>query len=144
MDVNTEYLGLTLFGEARGEPIEGIIGVGSVIRNRVQLRFMNAKSYSDVCRAHEQFSCWNTNDLNYPVLMSYKDMIDTGQVVNDIFFRQCLFIANGIINWDLRDNTRGATHYVSTTLYHSQTAPLWVSTAKKMIELGNHTFLIAH
>ena len=31
---DVQILALTLFGEARSEPIEGIVGVGCVIRNR--------------------------------------------------------------------------------------------------------------
>ena len=48
---------VTLFGEARGEPVEGLIAVGSVIRNRVKAaRF--GSTYRAVCLARWQFSCW--------------------------------------------------------------------------------------
>jgi hypothetical protein len=53
-------LALTLYGEARGEPIEGIIAVGCVIRNRVndtKKRWPN--TYRGVCLQPWQFSALN-------------------------------------------------------------------------------------
>ena len=53
-----EALTLTLYGEARGEPIEGLIGVAMVIRNRVRDKYRGAVNYEEVCLAPAQFSCW--------------------------------------------------------------------------------------
>lgn len=144
MDVNIENFALTLFGEARGEPIEGIVAVASSIRNRLQLQYRGAKTYTDVCRAPAQYSCWNTNDPNYATLMQYKQRLENGESIPDIYFRQCLFIAQGIADWALRDNTRGATHYLSTLLLHSERAPLWAINGRKTAEIGAHTFIISN
>ena len=61
-----ELVGLTLYGEARGEPIEGIVAVGCVIRNRVKFE----GSFYAVCLKPRQFSCWNQDDPNYSVLLN--------------------------------------------------------------------------
>lgn len=133
---------LTIFGEARGEPIEGIVGVASVIRNRMQLQFHGVKNYTDTCIASKQFSCWNPKDPNYPILKDMQKKLESGIPIPDIGFRQCLLVAKGIIDWDLRDNTRGATHYLTSNLYHTN-PPAWASSGKVTLALGAHTFLIA-
>src|SRR5258707_944915 len=46
---DNEVLSLTLIGEARGEPIEGIIAVGCVIRIRMHHSPAKYHNYSDVC-----------------------------------------------------------------------------------------------
>jgi N-acetylmuramoyl-L-alanine amidase len=143
-----QVVGLTLFGEARGEPIESIVGVASVIRNRFQLAWMGKRSYSEVCLTAYQFSCWNENDPNRRILGMMIAKLVNKEKINDIFYRQCEFVGSGIINWDLRDNTKCATHYMETHLFHSPTPPTnvekLVSVAKVTVEYGNHTFFIAH
>jgi hypothetical protein len=54
---DVQILALTLFGEARSEPIEGIVGVGCVIRNRVTAGLdWWGEGYRGVCLAPYEFS----------------------------------------------------------------------------------------
>lgn len=140
---NDDILGLTLIGEARGEPIESIVGVASVIRNRFQLKYGGQLDYPSVCLAKNQFSCWNTNDPNYNYLLRVADLINKGLSITDISLNQCFLVAQGIIDWKIKDNTKGATHYLSLNLYHSSSCPIWAKTGKVTVTLGNHIFLIA-
>ena len=134
---DTIVLGLTLYGEARGEPIESIIAVGCVIRNRLMKNF-KYKSYSDVCLEPYQFSCWNENDPNSEKLLEYRKELTTGGIVIDSYLRQCLFLAEGIINYILLDNTRGSLHYVATKILNNP--PSWALRRTNEIVKGNHTF----
>ena len=56
---DTHTVALTLYAEARGEPIEGRIAVANVIRNRVRLQKARyGFSPKQVCLKAHQFSCW--------------------------------------------------------------------------------------
>lgn len=134
-----EIVGLTLIGEARGEPIEGIIAVGNVIKNR----FTNNrtyKSYQEVCLAANQFSCWNNNDPNKGLLIELAAKMLHSEPITDIYLTECIFIARGIIDSMLADNTKGAQYYMVTGLLDSEKAPSWSRNRKNEIVKGNHTF----
>lgn len=141
---DNEIVGLTLYGEARGEPIEGIIAVGSVIRNRLQTHHLGARTYSAVCLALKQFSCWNRDNPEYKLLDGYREKVERGESLPDMYWHQCLFIGSGIVSWDLRDNTKGATHYLRTDEYQSPECPKWAREGRVVATIGNHTFLIAN
>lgn len=129
---NIDVVWLTIFGEARGEPIEGMIAVGCVIRNRVIASKMT-KTYKDVCLAPLQFSCWNENDPNLNEMM-------VAAVGTTPRIREIKFIGAGIYQNMFRDNTSGSTHYLTTRLFH-ENPPTWATSGKVMATIGNHTFL---
>jgi len=135
-----EIVALTLIGESRGEPIEGQVAVGNIIRNR----FHNSKtnqSYTDVCLAPKQFSCWNQDDPNYPVLMEISQKMVAGQVIDNPYYRQCLWVASGIVNWNILDNTFGNEYYMTKVLFDSDKRPSWAKITKKdPIQIGRHVF----
>lgn len=138
MDEHFRILSLTLIGEAIGEPIQGIVGVGSVIRNRV---FALGKTYSQVCLAAKQFSCWNEDEPSRNKLIKMSAGLDTN---TDPYVRQCLYVANGILGTDLLDNTDGCQHYVTRKLYDTLVATNpnhWVNKMKIKVELGKQVFL---
>ncbi|HWY34355.1 MAG TPA: cell wall hydrolase [Nitrosopumilaceae archaeon] len=126
-----DALWLTLFGEARGEPIEGLIAVGCVIRNRVNTQ---KKTYKEICLADNQFSCWNSDDPNLPIMM------DNFYLINPLL-TQIKFISAGIIQQLLLDNTKGATHYLTTSLFKTK-PPRWAMEGKMATIKGNQTFII--
>jgi N-acetylmuramoyl-L-alanine amidase len=136
-----ETLGLTIYGEARGEPIEGQVGVACVIHNRVCSK--QYKNYKEVCLAPQQFSCWNKNDPNYPILIELATKMTNNELVNDPAIRQCLWVAEAIINGIIHDNTKGSVNYMTNSLYESLKCPLWAKTLKVGARLGNHVFLYA-
>jgi spore germination cell wall hydrolase CwlJ-like protein len=54
---------MTIWGEARGEPFDGIAAVASVIHRRAMIRSERSGyplliTISEVCLAHKQFDCW--------------------------------------------------------------------------------------
>jgi spore germination cell wall hydrolase CwlJ-like protein len=134
-----EILALTVIGEARGEPIQGQVAVAASCRNRMHRLPSKYSSYHDVCLEPAQFSCWNEKDANYSFLMELARKMITGQNLTDPYLRQCLLVARGVIGWDIQDNTKGATNYMTNTLFHNG-RPKWASGAKGILEIGNHTF----
>ena len=127
-----EALTLTLWGEARGEPIEGKLGVAAVMRNRLLAHYRGAQTYVDVCMAHAQFSAWrdeasqmNTEQAAYerhpdPVLLL------------------CEEIARATIAGVLPDPTHGANHYWAETI----PPPEWaVDVEPPPVKLGHQFFL---
>lgn len=58
---------LTVYGEARGESLEGKQAVCCVIANRAEKW---NKSIKDICFAKNQFSCYISSDPNYQKLLS--------------------------------------------------------------------------
>ncbi|MCD5986296.1 cell wall hydrolase [Pseudomonas phytophila] len=127
----------TLWGEARGEGLNGQIAVAWTIRNGVDIDLNNdgkpdwwGEGYSGVCLKAYQFSCWNKNDPNYLYLSGAKA----------IPFRelaQARIAADLVIDGKQPDPTRGATHYYATTM---PMAPGWAAKAKQTLKLGRHVF----
>lgn len=130
---NAEILALTIIGEARGEPIEGQVAVGCVIRNRC---LTYKKSYHDICLEPYQFSCWNETDPNRVILDELAKYLINGQHIS---YRQCLWVASGIENFSINDNTAGATYYL-TTRFFTDNRPKWAKDARNQTTLGKQTF----
>ncbi|MCD5970788.1 cell wall hydrolase [Pseudomonas quasicaspiana] len=132
-----DVLARTLWGEARGEGLNGQIAVAWTIRNRVDMDLNNdgkpdwwGEGYSGVCLKPFQFSCWNKNDPNYPFLSGAKA----------IPFRelaQARIAADLVIDGKQPDPTGGATHYYATTM---PKAPAWAAMAKQTMKQGHHIF----
>lgn len=135
-----EVLGLTLIGEVRGEHIEGQVAVGCDIRNRLHGNPTKYKNYSDVCLEPEQYSCWNLNDINYKFLLQLAEELLNSQAISDPYLRQCLWVAQGISDWSIVDNTRNSLHYMTTSLFNSDKRPSWAKNATGIIVIDNQTF----
>jgi N-acetylmuramoyl-L-alanine amidase len=135
----TEIMGLTIIGEARGEPIEGQVAVANVIRNRLG----QYKSYPKVCFAPKQFSCWNETDPNRAYLLRLVNAtILLGREPQAIEIRQCMTIAQAVIHNNFRDNTNGARHYLTKELFDSPKRPKWAASPvnRQVLTIGGHVF----
>ncbi len=55
---------MTLAQEARGESLDGMIGVAEAIRNRANTKFFSDGTIRGTVLKPNQFSGWNTNDPN--------------------------------------------------------------------------------
>lgn len=132
-DRDRDVLARTLYGEARGEGLIGMLAVAWTIRNRVndgQERSWWGEGYAGVCQKPYQFSCWNKGDPNYSSVSGARQ----------IPFReltQCQIAADQVIDGNVPDPTGGATHYYATTLSR---APAWADSAKPTLKLGSHMF----
>lgn len=133
-----QILALTIYGEARGEPIEGQIAVGCVIRNRT-----NGKGFSQICLAPKQFSCWNKSDPNRIILEEIAQKLITKKIIQDTMFDQINWIAKGIINDLIIDNTHGAKNYLTRKLFINN-PPSWAQNVKdEPLTIGKQVFFNA-
>lgn len=135
-------LALTMDGEAESEPVEGQIAVGSVIRSRLADPVRFGATITDVCLKYEQFSCWLPGP-DCTRILAKAAAIESGQTPTDPAFRQLLWLASGILSGDLLDNVAGATHYVTSALYASSSAPSWVRQARVLARKGTQVFMKA-
>ena len=136
---DVQVLGLTIWGEARGEEIEGKIAVGCVIRNRVKDdRWPD--TVKDVCLQPLQFSCWNGGDPNRTALLAIADrFVHHADAKVDALTRECLWVAEGLIRGIVRDRTSGANHYVSRRLWETA-PPRWINGASPTSLIQRHAF----
>ncbi|WP_180966976.1 cell wall hydrolase [Cohaesibacter celericrescens] len=124
-------LARTIYGEARSETQAGKEAVASVVLNRVKSPRWGS-TIATVCLQPWQFSCWNVNDPNYPVI---KDL----QPRSSIAFDLCLSIAKRAASGQLRDNTNGADHYHANYIG----SPSWLKAspnAVMTVQYGAHKF----
>lgn len=135
-----DILARTLWAEARGEGLAGMIAAGWTIRNRVDLDLHNdgkadwwGEGYTAVCTKAWQYSCWNKNDPNYAFVSGAK-AIPAGE------FRQAKLAAETVIGSAAdTDPTQGATHYYSTTM---PKPPVWADPkiSTRTVKIGRHIF----
>jgi len=139
-------LALTLWAEARNQPIEGIVGPACVIRNRLAAypRYRAIEqSYRGVVLAPSQFSCWTPSDTdqNHMKLLTLARRIARGEELTDPAWLECLWVAAGTIDGRIRDRTHGATHYLAQRLYRDN-PPIWATRMRWVADLGSHVFLV--
>lgn len=144
--INTDlnYLVCTVYGEARGEPIEGQIAVANVIKNRA---YASQKTYKDICLAPRQFSCWNQDDPNRSSVLNLLISLEAGDIITDLTIRQIVIICKAIYENGFKDNSHGARNYVSTARYKQAQDrkgkdDQWILSMHPATVLGNHTFLV--
>lgn len=104
-----DILTRTLFGEARGEPVEGQIAVAFVVKNRATWNGAGSwwgHSIAEVCQHPWQFSCWNASDPNSAKLREL--------ATNDPEYQHLSAVAETVVGGVAQDPTNGATHYKVT------------------------------
>jgi spore germination cell wall hydrolase CwlJ-like protein len=117
-----------IFGEAEGEPVEGKIAVANVVRNRVLSPVTWwGETWKTVCLSPYQFSCFGERDD--AIEEAYSDWH-----ANKIM-RECRWVAAGIINGDIQDNTFGATNYHAIYV-----EPEWAKSLKLTARICRHLF----
>lgn len=132
----------TLYGEAAGEPIEGIIAVACVIRNRASVSPARwwGSGYKAVCLKPGQFSCWwETNENTARVYQLAEALLTKQPIGMETLIAELAWVAAGVIEEQLRDNTRTADHYLTSELYH-RAPPAWVKGSMPVAIRGNHSF----
>jgi spore germination cell wall hydrolase CwlJ-like protein len=130
-----QILARTVFGEARGEyqkvsgGISALIAIANVVINRVNKKTWYGQTVSEVCLKPSQFSCWNTNDPNFPVIN--KDTIE------DPIFNICLTVADKVIKGEWPDLLNGCDSYYAASM---KDPPYWAQGKKPKRQIGQHLF----
>ena len=127
----------TLYGEARGEGLEGIEAIACVIMNRyyakkwftgyIYDKGKKIPSIAQTCLKKSQFSCWNKNDINLPLIKKV--------TAKDKIFQDCLLIAQKAISGELCDFTNNAMYYHTRAI-----KPYWAKKKTPCYEVKNHRF----
>lgn len=116
----------TLFGEARGEPVEGQRAVAHVLLNRVK-EGRWGRTLATVCLARAQFSCWNASDPNREQIAAVAE--------DDPVLQTLRAVLNDARNEP--DPTNGASHYFAVSMNRP---PRWSESAKFCGRIGGHLF----
>lgn len=145
-----DALALTLFGEARGEPVEGRVAVGSVIRNRVQTPRRFGQTFAAVCHQRAQFSCWFRfgGEENYRLmyamataLIGHQQLPVSGAALE--IYEETRYVAEGIADGRIRDRVRGATHYYAPgAMVPKGRVPDWAVGLTPVAAVGGHLFFL--
>lgn len=126
---DVEVMARTIYGEARGEGLPGMVAVAQVIINRsTDDRHRYGSGIVNVCLKRWQFSCWNDGELNLPILMAPLADIAPARII-------AALAVDGL----LIDNTNGSN------LYHAAgmaVYPYWATAGGvfRRQHVGNHIF----
>jgi N-acetylmuramoyl-L-alanine amidase len=136
----TQTLAVTLYGEARGEPIEGRIAVACVIRNRVKAGRFGA-DYKAVCLKKWQFSCWllEGGAANYDATIAAASSLLSRTEPSPDLLKESLWIAEGVALNVILDRVKGCTHYMTKQLFRAD-PPSWAEGLTPLVTVSNHVF----
>lgn len=125
-----DLLQCLIYGEGRGERIEGQIGIACVVRNRALNPNWWGKTWQEVMLKPYQFSCFNEDDPN---LEKIKTRWRLRRVDNA--WRLARWVAGGVLFDWVPDITYGANHYHS-----NRVKPDWADPLKVTVGLDRHLF----
>jgi spore germination cell wall hydrolase CwlJ-like protein len=127
-------MALCIYGEARNQGLDGMLAVGSVIMNRAKNPSWWGGDIKSVILKPQQFSCFNTDDPNFPQLVKMAGNFDEYLKESGVL-RACNLIARGVIEGHLISNVGSATHY-----HTRQVKPSWGEKMQKLTAVGDHVF----
>ena len=123
-----DILARTICGEARGEGEQGMQAVANVIMNRTDKPGWWGTTIKDVCLKPYQFSCWNVDDPNRPIILNLDE--------NYSIYNDAMAIAQNASNGSLPDITDGATNYYAKGIPE----PKWAAGKTPCAVIGNQLF----
>lgn len=142
---DAQIVAVTLYGECRSEPIEGIIAVANVIKNRVQADLGGdqkpdwwGEGWRGVCLKPWQFSCWHPEggEGNHAKVRELVTALLAGPVT-DRQYVECAAVATCIMRDWFRDNTKGSDHYHVATMIPR---PTWAKGRVPVTQVAKHVF----
>jgi spore germination cell wall hydrolase CwlJ-like protein len=119
---------ITIWTEAQGEPFEGKVGVGEVIRERMRRKYSSDGTVAGTIARRYQFSAWNDDQQDNALLIRALKL-DWG----DPGVSECQ------IAWE----KSAATHYtLGAVLYCNLDVakPAWAKSENLIIKIGHHSF----
>jgi len=132
IDHHLDILARTLYGEARGEYAKygpgALIAVANVILNRLKRGGKYGKTLTEVCLKSRQFSCWDREDPNRPLIQGHG-------LEEDPLFIFCQQVSLKVNRGIWPDLTRDSDHYHATSC-----KPSWARVGKIKLRLGQHIF----
>lgn len=154
-----QAVALTIWGEARGESLEGRVAVGMIIKNRVRSKKRWSSDWRKVCHQRWQFSCWQRSGgvSNHERVMAWARYFESSASspfdpqeppssqmpdVDDYqSIKECLYVADGVMQDWLVDKTRRADHYYSpSAMIPPGTEPSWAKNKAPVAIIGRHHY----
>ncbi len=126
------------YGEARSEPVQGIVAVCHTFTNRVDAHSWFGKSITEVVLKPWQYSCLHPKGgpRNYEKVLALAEALVKGD--DSIkHWKQVAWITRGVLVDMLDDNTKGSTHYHAATM---NPRPAWAQSVTPTIQIGGHVF----
>ncbi len=128
-----ELLTLVMYGEARGEGLDGMLAVGSVVLNRVKQK-VYGNGIKGVILKKYQFSTFNERDPNRESLIriafDFKSHLESF-----LTLRAGYWVAKGLLEGYLHSNVGDANHYNTKGV-----DPKWDDNMTLIRVIGNHEF----
>lgn len=120
-----EVIASTIYHEARGEGIEGMDAVASIIYNRSNQTRWKKLGLAGVCLQKKQFSCHNNG---------FKPACPK-TVLDKKAYKYCKDLANKMVNRSFKSTIGNANHYctIKCKVY-------WKAKLKNTIVVKNHIF----
>lgn len=123
-----DLLACFIWGEARGEKVEGKLAVVHVVLNRVKARSYYGETIQDVILKPGHFKCFKENDPNLAQILNLPS--------GDREFALCKAIAELATRGHLKnDPTGGATHF-----HRVNATQAWAPKLTYLRQIGNHVF----
>ncbi len=135
---------LTVFGEARREPLLGQHAVAWVIRNRLAKPSRFGQSWKGVCLRRAQFSCWYPwgGESNYAAVMAAAERLVNGLTpAPGSALARALQVADDVMTGIAPDPTHEATHYYAPlAMAKPGSAPEWAKGQEPTAVIHHHRF----
>lgn len=119
----------TLFLEAGGEPMIGVIAVACVIHN---LSIQRHKAYMDICLTPRLFSCWDSGEEK--ACARVEKMCENK--INKRKYESCCLIARQMVEGYFSPPFPAINHYYAP----DKCNPSWAAQLKHEQKIGNHIF----
>jgi spore germination cell wall hydrolase CwlJ-like protein len=129
-----ELITLCVYGEARNQGLDGMLGVASVIVNRAKHPSWWGSDIKTVVLKPKQFSCLNENDPNVSILRQIAEDF-SGSLSKLGVLRLCHWICRGLLEGMLYSNVGSATHYHTVNC-----DPEWDDNMRLIKKINQHVF----
>lgn len=139
----TNLLGLCIYEEARNQGLEGMLGVGSVIKNRAAHPGWWGHDIKSVILAPKQFSWLLESDPEYGSAVTLANTF-IEKLKTDCALRNAWWVAKGLLEvWHesgqplLYSNVGKATNYHATSVH-----PPWAERMTVVKQIKDHIFYV--
>lgn len=132
-----QLLTLCMWGEARGEGLDGMLAVGSVVLNRVREKKFGEGIRGVVLRP-KQFSCFNEGEPNREKLEIIASDFELNMDTIDSL-KACFWVASGLMFGYLKSNVKNANHYNTIGV-----DPKWDDNMQLISVIGRHEYFYGH
>ena len=137
LNVQEKCLATTIYGEARGESLQGMVAVAYTVINRAVNRTICA-----VVLAKKQYSIYNNNAAYVQAATNATIEPPQKNIIDKRSWEQSIKAARLVINNEVTDPTKGSTNYIAPMVmrqkhYH---IPKWSKEFKLVAIIDNHRF----